>query len=78
MHHPIAGDLELTGEALQLPGDPELTIITYTFDPASPTEQALTFLASWTPRENHHGRGGPTDTSEPTQAIGVITWSTED
>lgn len=55
MHHPIAGDLELTGEALEFPGDPDLTIITYTCEPASPTEQALTFLASWTPREitNH-------------------------
>lgn len=51
MHHSLAGDLELTGEALQLPGDPELTIITYTFEPASPTEQALSFLASWTPQE---------------------------
>ncbi len=51
MHHPLAGDLELTGEALQLPGDPELTIITYTFEPASPTEQALAFLGSWTPQQ---------------------------
>jgi hypothetical protein len=51
MHHVIAGDLELTGEALQLPGDPDLTIVTYTFEPASPTEQALAFLASWSTRE---------------------------
>ncbi|GHJ48976.1 transcriptional regulator [Catellatospora sp. TT07R-123] len=47
MHHAVAGDLELTGEALQLPGNPDLTIITYTWEPASPTEQALDFLASW-------------------------------
>src|SRR6266542_3051907 len=51
MHHAIAGDLELTGEALHLPGDPGLTIITYTYEPASPTEQALAFLASWSTRE---------------------------
>jgi transcriptional regulator with XRE-family HTH domain len=51
MHHGIAGDLELTGEALHLPGDRDLTIITYTFEPASPTEQALAFLASWSPQE---------------------------
>ncbi|MEW2331706.1 helix-turn-helix transcriptional regulator [Micromonospora chersina] len=55
MHHAVAGDLELTGEALQLPGDPELTIITYTFEPASPTEQALAFLASWTPADTSAG-----------------------
>src|SRR6185436_19437363 len=51
MRHPVAGDLELTGEALHLPGDPDLTIITYTFEPASPTEQALAFLDSWSLRE---------------------------
>jgi transcriptional regulator with XRE-family HTH domain len=51
MRHPVVGNLELTGEALQLPGDPDLTIITYTFEPASPTEQALAFLASWSTRE---------------------------
>jgi transcriptional regulator with XRE-family HTH domain len=47
MRHPVAGDLELTGEALHLPGDADLTIINYTFEPASPTAQAITFLASW-------------------------------
>ena len=47
MHHRICGDLELTGEALSLPGDPGLTIITYTVEPASPSAQALDFLASW-------------------------------
>jgi transcriptional regulator with XRE-family HTH domain len=57
MHHAIAGDLELTGEALHLPGDPDLTIVTYTFEPASPTEEALAFLASWNPGSSsvHNG-----------------------
>nr|MDT0657720.1 helix-turn-helix transcriptional regulator [Micromonospora sp. DSM 115978] len=47
MRHAIAGDLELTGEALQLPGEPDLTIITYTWEPAGPTAQAIAFLSSW-------------------------------
>jgi transcriptional regulator with XRE-family HTH domain len=51
MHHAVAGDLELTGEALHLPGDPGLTIITYTWEPASATAQALAFLDSWSTRE---------------------------
>jgi hypothetical protein len=51
MHHAVAGDLELTGEALHLPGDPGLTIITYTFEPSSPTDQALAFLDSWSTRD---------------------------
>jgi transcriptional regulator with XRE-family HTH domain len=51
LHHAIAGDLELTGEALHLPGEPDLTIITYTWEPSSPTEQAVAFLASWSTAE---------------------------
>jgi transcriptional regulator with XRE-family HTH domain len=47
MRHPVAGELELTGEALELPGDSGLTIITYTVEPASPSAQALQFLANW-------------------------------
>ena len=37
MHHPVVGELELTGEALELPGDTGLTIITYTVEPATPS-----------------------------------------
>ena len=48
MHHPVVGEIELTGEALALPGDTGLTIITYTVEPQSASEQALNFLASWT------------------------------
>jgi transcriptional regulator with XRE-family HTH domain len=47
MLHPVVGELELTGEALELPGDQGLTIITYTVEPSSPAEEALRFLASW-------------------------------
>ncbi|GAB3256026.1 helix-turn-helix transcriptional regulator [Kineosporia babensis] len=48
MHHPAVGEIELTGEALVLPADPGLIIVTYTVEPNSPSEQALSFLASWT------------------------------
>jgi transcriptional regulator with XRE-family HTH domain len=47
LRHPVVGELELTGEALGLPGDHGLTIITYTVEPHSASEQALSFLASW-------------------------------
>jgi hypothetical protein len=47
MQHPVAGALELTGEALELPGDTGLTIITYTVEPGTPSAQALQFLSSW-------------------------------
>lgn len=51
LRHPIVGDLELTGEALLLPGDPGLVIITYTVEPNSASEQALHFLASWSTQQ---------------------------
>ena len=50
LRHPAVGELELTGEALTLPADHGLTIITYTAEPRSASEQALNFLASWSTR----------------------------
>lgn len=47
MHHSVVGDIELTGEAVELPADPGLTMIIYTVEPSSPSAQALSFLASW-------------------------------
>ncbi len=57
MHHPVVGELELTGEALELPGDPGMTIITYTVDPLSASAEALTFLASWAEEETTERSG---------------------
>jgi transcriptional regulator with XRE-family HTH domain len=62
LHHSVVGDLELTGEALTLPGDPGLTIITYTVEPASPSAQALDFLASWSRTSK------PADTTQAAEA----------
>jgi hypothetical protein len=47
LHHPVVGDLELSYEALELPADPGLTVITYTAEPGSGSQEALDFLASW-------------------------------
>ena len=38
LHHPVVGDLELTYEALELPADPGLTMITYTAEPGSASQ----------------------------------------
>ena len=51
IRHPVVGDIEVTGEALTMPGDPGLTIIAYTVEPASPSSQALRMLASWAATE---------------------------
>jgi hypothetical protein len=51
MHHPVAGTMELTGEALELPGDAGLTMVAYTFEPATGTAQAIQFLSGWADEE---------------------------
>jgi transcriptional regulator with XRE-family HTH domain len=47
-HHPVVGDLTLTYEALELPGDPGQTIFVYIAEPNSTSDEALQLLASWT------------------------------
>lgn len=54
IHHHLLGDLDVTGEALELPGE-GLVIITYTADPDSPTAEAIGFLASWAPSAGEKG-----------------------
>jgi len=46
-HHPLVGDLTLSYEALELPADPGLTIVTYSAEPASPSEEVLRELERW-------------------------------
>jgi transcriptional regulator with XRE-family HTH domain len=46
-HHPVAGDLSLQFETLDLPGDEGQTVFTFSAEPRSASENALAFLASW-------------------------------
>ena len=68
LHHPLVGDLELDYEAFELPGDPGQRINVYTAPPHTPSEAALSLLASWTLREPTTPR-----TSEPSK--NEDTWS---
>ena len=45
--HPLVGDLTLSYEALQLTADIDLTLIVYTAEPDSPSQEALNRLANW-------------------------------
>jgi transcriptional regulator with XRE-family HTH domain len=47
-HHPVAGDLSLTYEMLDLSGDSGLAVLTYTAEAGSKSAEALDLLASWT------------------------------
>jgi transcriptional regulator with XRE-family HTH domain len=46
LHNTLVGEIELTGDALELTGD-GLTLIAYTAEPASRAQQQLDLLASW-------------------------------
>jgi transcriptional regulator with XRE-family HTH domain len=45
--HPAVGDLEVHYDALELPAAPGLTMMTYSAEPGSPSEDRLRLLASW-------------------------------
>jgi transcriptional regulator with XRE-family HTH domain len=52
-HHPVVGDLDLPFESLPLPADPSHSLLIYTAEPGSPTEDALHLLASWAATAKH-------------------------
>jgi len=45
--HPLVGELELSFEALELSGDPGLSLLTYSAAPGSRSEARLRELAEW-------------------------------
>ena len=51
LHHPLVGEITVQYETLQLPGDQDQLLVTYSVEPGSPSEQALRLLASWTAPE---------------------------
>jgi transcriptional regulator with XRE-family HTH domain len=46
LHNAVVGELELTGDALQLSGE-DLTLIVYTAPTGSPAQEKLDFLTRW-------------------------------
>lgn len=47
LRHPLVGDLTVEYESLTLPGDPDTTLYVYSTEPGSPSQRALSLLASW-------------------------------
>jgi len=52
------GEVQLTGDALELPGE-GLTLITYTAPAGSDAQEQLDFLASWSRDSHQHTSGIP-------------------
>jgi transcriptional regulator with XRE-family HTH domain len=55
-HHPVVGDLELAFESFPLAADPSQSLLIYTAEPGSPSEDALSLLASWTASTAHDSK----------------------
>ncbi len=67
-HHPLAGDLDLDYDALEIPADPGQTIIAYSAEPGSAARDALHILASWAATHHHTDQPEtthPADTHAP-------------
>jgi transcriptional regulator with XRE-family HTH domain len=47
MHHPLVGDLTLTFEAMELPADPGLSVMTYSAEPGSRSAERISELGGW-------------------------------
>jgi len=54
IHHPVVGDLELAFESFPLAADPSQSLLTYTAEPGSPSQDALSMLASWAASTAHN------------------------
>ncbi|WP_109006094.1 helix-turn-helix domain-containing protein [Streptomyces rishiriensis] len=65
LHHPVVGDLDLPFETFPVGGDTSQVLLTYTPEPASPTQDALNLLASWAATNDHIERSAPASDSEP-------------
>ncbi|WP_406436980.1 helix-turn-helix transcriptional regulator [Streptomyces sp. NBC_01613] len=67
-HHPVVGDLDLPFETFPLGGDASQSLLTYTAEPASRSQDALNLLASWAATADDIDEFEPVDDSEPAES----------
>jgi transcriptional regulator with XRE-family HTH domain len=63
LHHPVVGDLDLSFEAMELPGE-DLTVLAYTAEPGSASQDSLNLLASWAATVAHLDQAETADATE--------------
>ena len=56
VHHPVVGTMDLAYDDFALPGDPHVSITTYTASPGTPSADALTLLATWVAEQAKSGQ----------------------
>jgi transcriptional regulator with XRE-family HTH domain len=70
IHHPIVGDLDLPYESFPLAPDLSQSLLAYTAEPGSPSQDALRLLASWAATTGGTEVAAATDDSEQTESFG--------
>lgn len=65
IHHPVVGDLHLSFEAMDLPADPGLSLVVYSAEPGSASEDGLKLLASWAATLEQPEQGAALEQPEP-------------
>jgi len=68
-HHPVVGDLELPFESFPLAADPGQSLLTYTAEPGSPSQDALNLLSSWAATTDGIEQLGSTGDSEQAEPV---------
>ncbi|MEU5320101.1 helix-turn-helix transcriptional regulator [Streptomyces sp. NPDC021056] len=63
--HPVVGDLTLAWEALAMVAEPGLTLVVYTAEPGSPSEEGLGLLASWAATHDNATAAAPKSPATP-------------
>jgi hypothetical protein len=69
LHRPVVGDLDLPFESFPLAADPGQSLLTYTAEPGSPTQDALNLLASWAATTDTFEQPASTDDSEHAEPV---------
>jgi hypothetical protein len=69
LHHPVVGDLDLPFESFPLAADPSQSLLTYTAEPGSPSQDALNLLASWAATTDDFEQPASTDEPEPAEPL---------
>jgi len=72
IHHPVVGDLDLPFESFPLAADPSQNLLTYTPEPRSPSQDALSLLASWVASTEHHRSAGEHENDQQDARSGSV------
>jgi len=69
IHHPVVGDLELSFDSFQLATDPSQSLLTYTAEPGSPSQDALNLLANCVATPDGFDQPASTDASKQAESF---------